>query len=375
MAQQPTMPDPATLARRELGAWENQRAQAQAEFVGAVNARGNEISALKDSVGTRSPRYKEAEKLRRDAERQFNHIGATVKRPINRHEWSTWLIAVFAVVLALLEAPANKYLFDVALGSPGIVSILVSVFVAFIVLILAHYAGRCLRQVWSEYRRRIVWPHLFFFLVLMAAFFAVVSIITIARAKTSADADLAGFRDLLTAVTTQVAETGFWQSLSSAFRDTSALVLAIVNIGGIVVTMSISYFNYDPDKDYDSAKNELDKRRGEITALQKQYAAAQTEIIDRYVPDLNGAGSNHKVANGHVVELKRVLGIPLEDIDLEPIEEKDRLAEDADQMEWGGHVGPDQDAPAPAQASPPDLKPIQGGIGARDGGTSAAHSR
>jgi hypothetical protein len=359
MATQPTY-DPAIAVRRDLGIWESQRAQAKDEFIAAINARGNEISALKDSIGTRSERFKDAEELRIDAEREFNHIKATVKRPVNRHEFSSLWIAVFAVALALLEAPANKYLFDVALKSAGIVSILVSVFVAFVVLILAHYAGRAIRQVWSEYRHRIVWSNLLFFLGMLAAFFAVVSIITIARAKTAADAELSGFGDLLSAVSAQVAELGFWASLSAAFGEISALVLAIVNIGGIVVTMAISYFNYDPDKDFDSAKNNLEKRRAEIQKLNRAFADKQTAIIKRFAPDLNGAGSNHKIANGHVIELKRQLGMPLEPEDMEHIDELDTMAEDADRREWGGTLEEAPGEPPVPPTPPPSVTPIDG---------------
>jgi hypothetical protein len=374
---QPNQPayDPAAAARRELGHWENQRSQSHHEYIGVINQRGNEISALKDSVGARSQRAKEADRLLLDAEKQIIGIRATVNRPINRHEWATLWVVLFAVALALLEAPANKYLFDVALSSSGIVSILVSVFVAFIVLILAHYAGRCLRQVWSEYRHRVVWSYLFTFGLLMAAFFVIVSIITIARAKTSVDASLSGFRDILSAVSSDVGEIGFWRSLTAAFGDISALVLAIVNVGGIVVTMVISYFNYDPDKDYDAAKNELDRRRAEVGRLQRRFSEQQTVIIKKFAPDLAGPSSNHKIANGHVIELKRQLAIPLEPIDLEAIDLEDTMAEDADQREFGGYAEPETPPAGPpsAQGHPPTLTPIQGGAGLtpREGGQSA----
>ncbi len=171
---------------------------------------------------------------------------------------------------ALLEAPVNKYLFDVALNGSSFVSYTVSVAFAFFVLVLAHVAGRSIRQVWSEYRRKVLWTSLALFLLLSFVLAGIVAVLTVGRASTSAVSELSNFNDLLSNVRSNVTSLGLWGTVAAAFSDISALVLATVNIGAIFMTMMLAFFTVDPDKDFRCRR--LEKSRNMKLELTKLYA-------------------------------------------------------------------------------------------------------
>ncbi|HVY19615.1 MAG TPA: hypothetical protein VHA70_05995 [Bauldia sp.] len=237
--------------------------------------------------------------------------------------------AAFAVALALLEAPVNKFLFDVALQSIGIFSFLASVVLAFCLLILAHLAGKSIRQVWSEYRRRVVWSSLIVFLIIVTVLSGVIGILTVGRALTSATA-LTSFQDMFSAVQSTVVSRGFWGAIVDAFSDISALILATVNIGGIFAAMMLAFFTHDPDKDFDAAATEVDHLRATLAKLDRQFSKAKTAVIRKHAPDLTVFSTSFKNANVHVIEAKKKLGMPLDEEDRLMIDKLDTLAEDSE---------------------------------------------
>ena len=139
--------DPA----QELANWRNHRFAAMAEYEKILNERGNELLSVNEKCGPMSEHYKSAKENLQKAQREFERIHSVIRRPLNKHRVRWIYFAAFAFALALLEAPVNKYLFDVALNGSSFVSYTVSVAFAFFVLVLAHVAGRSIRQVWSEY--------------------------------------------------------------------------------------------------------------------------------------------------------------------------------------------------------------------------------
>ncbi len=263
------------------------------------------------------------------------------------------------MALALLEAPVNKYLFDVALNSASIVSYTVSVAFAFFLLVLAHVAGRSIRQVWSEYRHRLVWTSLALFLLLSVVLASLVGILTVGRASTSAVSELSNFNDLLSSVRSNVTSLGLWGTLAAAFSDMSALILATVNIGAIFMTMMLAFFTVDPDKDFDAAASEVEKHHVEMAKLQKRYIHERKTVVANHAPDLAGHSANYKTANGKVIELKTKLGMPLEDEDHVIIDLRDTLSEDAERDDFrleGGPAAPVAGRIEPS-AAPPTARP------------------
>lgn len=338
--------DPA----EELAAWQNHRFTAISGYEKILNERGNQLMTVNEKSGPHSEPYKSAKESLHEAESAFDGIQSNVRRPLNKHRVRWIYFAAFALALALLEAPVNKYLFDVALNSASIVSYTVSVAFAFFLLVLAHVAGRSIRQVWSEYRHKLVWTSLALFLLLSIVLASLVSILTIGRASTSAVSELSDFSDLLSNVRSNVTSLGIFGTLAAAFSDISALVLATVNIGAIFMTMMLAFFTVDPDKDFDAAASEVDRHKVQLAKLHKLNIRERTKVIAKFAPDLAGHSANYRKANGKVIELKTKLGMPLDDQDREIIDLRDTLSEDAEREDA---------SPAPAEErTEPSVAPV-----------------
>jgi hypothetical protein len=315
--------------RDALAEWEARRYGAHSEYLKIVNLRENELLEASGKVGPRSAAFQNAKQDLRKAEIERDGIHGVLRRPLNKYHVRWRFFAAFAVALALLEAPVNKFLFDVALQSIGIFSFLASVVLAFCLLILAHLAGKSIRQVWSEYRRRIVWSSLFVFLLIVVVLSTVVSILTVGRSLTSATA-VASFQEMFSAVRSTVVQQGFWGALRTAFGDISALILATVNLGGIFAAMMLAFFTHDPDKDFDAASTAVNSQRTKLDRLDAKFTKAKTAVIQRHAPDLTVYSTSFKNANMQVIEAKKKLGLPLEDEDRLMIDKLDTLAEDSE---------------------------------------------
>ena len=325
--------------REELAKRTAERGSAVAAYKDILNRRENELLALSEETGPLSETFKDAKNELQRAEGQHTQIHSAIRyRPLNKLHIRFRFFAAFALALALLEAPVNKYLFDVALQGSNIVSYSISIAVACFLLALAHLAGKCLRQIWSEHRKKLIWSNLLIFLASSAVVITVICILTVGRASTAADAALGGFNDIFSAVTSTIGAMGIWGTLSTAFSNIPALILATVNLGGVFVALLLAFFSHDPDKDFDLAANALERARDSVKRLQATYLKKRKKIIRSYEPDLAGISGRHGSANGHVTELKTRLGIPLDDEDRQVIDELDRLAEDSEHAEEAGVI-------------------------------------
>ena len=324
-----------------LAKWQGEKYAARASYEKILNERENKILSLSEKSGLRSQSYKEAEKDLDRAEREFERIHSAVRRPLNKWRIAPIYLVIIGGVLALLEAPINKFLFDVALQSSNLGSYAISIMFAAALLIIAHVAGKSLRQVWSDYRKRIVWSSLIAFLLAILVLAFLVCVLTVARASFSANN--ATIHDLFSNVSTSIGALGLVGTLLASFSDISALVLLTVNFGGIFMTMMLSFFSHDPDKDFDAASTAVEKDRRRLSKLNRSFVAAKEAVIRDFAPDLMGFSSNYKTANSHVIELKRRLAVPLEEDDHFVIDRLDTLAEDAERAEGLGKR--DDDAP------------------------------
>lgn len=311
-----------------LAKWQAQRYAAEADYQNLLNERENQILALSEKSGPRSDKYLNAKKDLDRAERDYERISATIRRPLSRWELPFWVLLIFALALAFFEAPVNKFLFDVALQSSNLTSWTISFGFACALLLLAHVAGFSLRQIWSDYRKRIVWSSLVIFLLMASILFVLVSILTVARASFSAEAGT--IRDLLSEVKTTIESVGMWGALRNAFSDLSALVLATVNLGGIFMTMMLSFFTHDPDKDFDAVARTVERRRKRLAKIVKEFVGEKSKIVKDFAPDLAGHGAVHKTANMNIIELKRRLGQELQDEDRLVIDKTDTMAEESE---------------------------------------------
>lgn len=317
--------------REELAKWMGARQKHHSEYVKLLSDRKNEISNIEIDHGPRSDVYAAAVRDFERHDQQFDRLQAVVRRPINNLSIPAWVFWLLALGLAILEAPVNKFLFDYAIQGSNLTSYLVSTAFAILLLLLAHLGGRCIRQVWSEYRRRVVWSNLIIALLAVAVLAILISILTIGRARYSAGAADPGIGGLFTDIGGQVSQHGFLTSLLTAFTDVSALILFTVNFGGVVIAMLLGFFSHDPDKDFDHAEAALRQATRRLSKLQAKYARSRAKVIRKFTPDLTGASRNFADSNNKIIEMKTLLSVPLDEWDQFVLDDLDTLADEAAQ--------------------------------------------
>jgi hypothetical protein len=314
------------------------RSSAKAEYMAVLDQRGNALLSVNEKSGMRSLEYETLEeKLARDTS-EYERIKTALRRPISMLQVRPALLVLIAIGLALLEAPANKFLFDVALQSSGIVSYAASAGTTAFLLILAHFGGRGLRQCWSGIRRRVMLGNIAVFVFCSLLALGIIAVLTVARAAFAADSGSIG--DLLTSVRGHFDNLGPLGALVAAFSDTSALVLACINIGGIATTFLLAFFSHDADTDYDHVHRTVQRLEARLQKVHQSYLKARTRIIEDHAPHLVGYAANYNTANGKVIELKTLLGQTLTDDERFVLTELDQLAEDAEAADVAVGVRP-----------------------------------
>jgi hypothetical protein len=273
-----------------------------------------------------------------------------VRRPISRIGIPLSAIIGVGVLLALLEAPANKFLFDAALQSSGFVSYSVSVGLTAFLLLLAHFAGRSVRQVWMDYRHKVVWSNVLIFLATICIATTIIGILTVARAAFGAE--VSSIDALVNGIQTNVTSRGPFGALLAALGDMSALVLATINLGGFFVALFIAFFTHDSDRDYDQAQSALDRAEKRLRTIHAVYLKQRARIVKGVAPDLIGFAANYNDANRRVIELKTRLGMPLEDDDRLVLTDLDQMSEDADRADEPVPLPTPPDAPRPPGGNP-----------------------
>lgn len=320
----------------ELARWLGTRQKHHSEYVKLLNERKNELLAIQIDHGPRSDIYKNAKRELDRHDSQFERIQAVIRRPINKVGIAPWTFWLFALALAVFEAPINKFLFDYAIQGTNLTSYIVSTVFAVLLLLLAHLGGKCIRQVWSEFRRRVVWSNLAVAALSIVVLALLISILTIGRARYSAGAADPGLGNLFSEIGGQVGQLGFFGSLVAAFSDTSALVLFTVNLGGVLAALLLGFFSHDPDKDLDHADTALQKSSRQIAHLQKKYAKSRAKAIRKLSPDLTGTSRNYAESNNRIIEIKTLLRLPLDQTDGFILDSLDDLASEAEENEDAG---------------------------------------
>lgn len=324
--------------REELAKWMGARQKHHSEYIKLLTDRKNELFNVELDHGPRSDIYIAAQRDYERQDQQFDRLQAVVRRPINNLNVPPWIFWLLAIGLAILEAPVNKFLFDYAIQGTNLTSYLVSTAFAILLLLLAHLGGRCVRQVWSEYRRRVVWSNLVIACLAVVVLAILISILTIGRARYSAGAADPGIGGLFTDIGGQVSQHGFFTSLINAFSDVSALILFTVNFGGVVIAMLLGFFSHDPDKDFDHSEAALKKATRRLNKLQSKYAQSRAKVIRKFTPDLTGASRNFADANNKIIEMKTLLSEPLDEWDRFVLDDLDTLAEEAMDNDVGSQL-------------------------------------
>jgi hypothetical protein len=325
--------DPLAELARQAG----NRQKMEAEYRKLLNERENELLTRQIAVGPRSEKYKTARKERDRAESQFDRINAVIRRPVSRLSVPTWAFWLAAMVLAIIETPVNKFLFDVAIGGSNLVSYIVALLAALLVLLLSHIAGVAARQWWSEYRNKVVWKHVVVFLFASFILLSIVVILTVGRAAYGTGLSSSGLGDLFQDLQGRIGALGFFGTIFHAFSDVNALILATINLAIIAAAFLLGYFTHDPDNDYHNAWSVMEKQSKSLGSLEDEYAKARAVVIRRYAPDLTGVSRNHSESNRRIVELKVLLQRPLDGDDRRSIDDLDTLAELAEENDSVDH--------------------------------------
>lgn len=312
----------------ELGDAAARRSEAHAAYKDLLDARGTALLSVNERSGPRSMAYLAlAKKLKKD-EAQLERIKIAVRRPISRWGIRAGVLIAVGAGLALLEAFANKFLFDVALQSAGIVSYAVSTAITAFLLFMAHIAGRSIRQVWSDYRQKVIWSAPIVFLISIGLAGLIIGVLTVARAAFASQGGTIG--DMLQGIRGNVQDLGPIGTLMAALSDTSALVLACINLGGIGATFLLAFFSHDSDRDFDHAQNSVDQGEKALGRMHAAYLNERQKRIKHYAPDLVGYAANYNSANSRVIELKTRLHRPLDDDDRFVLTDLDQMSEDAE---------------------------------------------
>jgi hypothetical protein len=314
------------------------RFEATAGYKNVLDERGNALMAVNERSGPRSKSYASIEsKLKKD-DQQLERIKMAVRRPISRWGVRTWILALVAVVLAIFEAPANKFLFDNALQSFGFASMAASFATTAFLLLLAHFAGRSIRQIWSDYRHKIIWSNVLIFLGCVAFAGAMVSVLTVARSTFASTASTVG--DLISGI--QTITTLGPAAITQALTDPAAIVLAMLNLGAFGATFVLAFFSHDSDRDFDHAQNAVDKGEARLEKVHERYLAERAKLVKGLAPDLIGFAANYNTANSRIIELKTRLQMSLDDDDRFVLTDLDQMSEDAERQE---QIGPDETPP------------------------------
>jgi hypothetical protein len=311
-----------------LAEYTARRSTAKAEYMAVLDQRGNALLAVNEKSGMRSLEYATLEEKLNHSKLEHQRIKTALRRPIAMLQIRPIFLWITAVALALLEAPANKFLFDVALQSSGAVSYAASAGTTAFLLILAHFAGSGLRQCWSAIRRRVMWGNLFLFVAGTIIALGMIGVLTVARAAFAAEGGSIG--DLLTNVRGHVDNLGPIGALLAAFSDTSALVLACINIGGVAVTFLLAFLSHDSDADFDHVHRAVHSLEARLRKIHEAYLKARAAIVADHAPHLIGYAANYNDANARVIELKTLLGQGLTDDERQVVTDLDQMAEDAD---------------------------------------------
>jgi hypothetical protein len=348
-------------APNELDRLMGERSRHFQEYEKILAQRDDELDRLYQGLGPGSARWKILLDNKSGARAEFEAIAGQLGRPVNRLELPAGAFYALAVMLAIVETPVNKFLFDVALQGSNLTSYLVSFAVAGFILIAAHLAGRLTRQCWSEFKTKFYVSNIVIVAVIMTILLGVVGILTIGRAEFSAAALASGI-ELFSSVGQKVQVQGVIRALAAALSDTSALVLATVNVTSILAAFLLGYFSHDSDKHLDKA---FEKHKSADRALERrdrQLKARSEKARERARVRLGDINTRYTAANAAIVTQKAARGLVVDQEDKFALPRLDRLLDKVRaKAEFAGSDGngSDEGDAGSGDQRPPPLEAVQ----------------
>lgn len=310
----------------ELDRLMGERVRHRQEYQRILAHRDDQIDRLNHGIGPGSESWQILLDDKANARGEYEAIAGQLGRPVNRYLMSSNLFYLSAAICAAVEAPVNKFMFDIALQGSNVASFVVSFVAAAFLLLAAPLAGKLTRQVWSEYRTKFYVSNAIMAAGIMLVLFLVLSILTIARAEFSAAALTTGL-DGLFSLSQKVASEGILSSVINALSDTSALVLLTFNVLGIMGAFLVGYITHDSDKHFDKA---YEKHKGADRSLarrDRKFKAELDKARERARQKLDEINVRYTAANAAIVTQKTARHLTLDDDDKFALPELDRLLE------------------------------------------------
>ena len=299
----------------ELDRLMGERARHSQDYRKVLAARSDEIGRLRSGIGPDSESWKSLERDSESARAQFEAMAGQLGRPVSRHDLPPLAFITLALVLAAVETPVNKFLFDVALQSSNVASYAVSFAMAAFVLMLAHIAGRQMRQYYSDFMTTTYWTNIALVALIMGILAVVLAVLTIGRAEFSAAALNNGLGDLFSNVGAKVATRGIVSVLADALGDTSAMILVTANVTSILVAFLLGYARHDPDKHFDEAYEEHKRTQRALVRRDEKYNREVGRVRERARSKLDDSNTKYTAVNAAIITQKSARNLVIDDDD------------------------------------------------------------
>ena len=314
----------------ELGHMEGARTGSIGDYKNLLAERDSKLAAVRKTYGPGSDRWKRLESRLTNAEGHVRAIYSRLQRGTDGKRMAFGWFLLGAIILAVLEAPINKFMLDNILQGSNFNSYVISLFLTLILLLLAHFAGHQARQIRGACEETVYISNIVIVLLVVAVLVVCVGALTIGRAFYSMTAPVGlGGRDIFSEISRQVLAVGPWTAFVAALSDKSAFFLACMNTAGIAVAFLTAFVTHDSDKVYQSA---LDTERSADKALwrmEKRYDRYVAKIAKKFAPRLSNVAAAYGAQNAQVVAIKSSRGIPLNDDDRFDLNSLDTLLSEA----------------------------------------------
>jgi hypothetical protein len=280
---------------------ERERDRFRNELDALLRKKNDEVTLVERQYGKDSPAYIRQRERYEHHDNLFKHIAARLNRPLKRRQISGWIYASIAVVLAGMEAPINKFIFDVVLQSVGAISWTVSFLLGLMLFAFAHWNGLSIRHLRSETRKRFIVRNCVIAPLLTLLLVVLICILSVARWRYSLVNNATGLGSLVGDLSSQLKSLqGLFQVLKLAFSDSASQTLAAVNSAAIVLAMLLSFITHDPDEDYDFAWRNIERAEQALTRIERKYNNRMFKINQHYAPEIEQLEEDIAVAKQFV---------------------------------------------------------------------------
>jgi hypothetical protein len=322
---------------------EGARAESITTYQNLLADRDRQLEAAKNFHGPNSDRWKRLEDKLRDAEEQCKLIYAKLLRQTDGWQIPLWAVGCGIILFAIMEMPINKFMLDNIIRESNFDSYILSLFLTFCLLLLAHIAGHETRQIHGTFHETIYWGNIAVAVSILIFLAICVGALTIGRAYFSAAVPGPMPGEIFSKVVTAVRTVGPLTAFLSALSDNSAFFLACFNLAGIALAFFAAFISCDSDRNYQSALNAAASEDKSLAKMVKNYNKRIEKITAKFATKLSIVAAGFSTQNAKIIALKRSQGKSLDRID-----NFDLTSLDTSLMAQRNHIVQDSPAVSPA---------------------------